>query len=85
MLEPKRHVMTWNLAAQRVKGYAPDEGVGLCWLSVWRFLRARVLAQHMPMTVPNQVDTAQGVDCLHRANALAAQKRRSTMAVYDNV
>jgi hypothetical protein len=28
MLEPKRHLMTWNLAAQRIKGYAPDEGVG---------------------------------------------------------
>jgi hypothetical protein len=29
------------------------------WLSVWRFLRARMLAQHMPMTVAKQMDMIQ--------------------------
>lgn len=28
MLDPKGHILTWNLGAQRIKGYEPDEIVG---------------------------------------------------------
>ena len=29
MLDPEGHVSTWNMGAQRIKGYAPEEAVGL--------------------------------------------------------